>query len=404
VVHAAQFDRGGTGGRAALSAVIQGWCPGALRPMPSGDGWIVRLRLPMGRMTPAQTIGIAAAARAHGNGQIEISQRANLQLRGVCPESHAPLLADLAMLGVLDANLALEARRNILVSPFWSAADGTSALAKALAARLMELPELPAKFSHLIDIGPRRCLADVSGDLRIERGLSGGLILRAEGAALGQPVTLATGIDALISLAHWFVEAGGMAEGRGRMRDLIGRGGLPEGAVEPPGPALPPPSPGAFRGPEVEGLLVGLEFGALSAETLQALGEMGHAIRLTPWRLAFLENADATRLPSGLITDPHSDLLRLRACPGAPFCPQALGQTRVLARALAPLVPPGKVLHVSGCGKGCAHPAAADLTLVATEGGYARGRDRAASQVLTPARSAQAHLQDFNIFAANGAD
>lgn len=32
--------------------IIQGWCPGALRPMASGDGLVVRIRLPGGRMTP----------------------------------------------------------------------------------------------------------------------------------------------------------------------------------------------------------------------------------------------------------------------------------------------------------------------------------------------------------------
>ena len=33
---------------------VFGWCPGALRPMMSGDGLVVRLRVPMGRLNPDQ--------------------------------------------------------------------------------------------------------------------------------------------------------------------------------------------------------------------------------------------------------------------------------------------------------------------------------------------------------------
>ena len=40
---------------------IKGWCPGALRPMASGDGLVVRVRPPLGRFTPAQAGAIARA-------------------------------------------------------------------------------------------------------------------------------------------------------------------------------------------------------------------------------------------------------------------------------------------------------------------------------------------------------
>jgi precorrin-3B synthase len=73
---------------------IKGWCPGALRPMESGDGWLVRIRPPGGMLTPVQATGIAKAALTHGNGILDLSQRANLQLRGMRPAAHpAPVLA-----------------------------------------------------------------------------------------------------------------------------------------------------------------------------------------------------------------------------------------------------------------------------------------------------------------------
>ena len=43
--------------------IIRGWCPGALRPMQSGDGLVVRLRPQAGRLTAVQAAGVAALAQ-----------------------------------------------------------------------------------------------------------------------------------------------------------------------------------------------------------------------------------------------------------------------------------------------------------------------------------------------------
>ena len=83
----------------------------------------------------------------------------------------------------------------------------------------------------------------------------------------------------------------------------------------------------------------------------------------------------------GLITDPADPILRITACTGAPACPQALGDTRTLARRLAPHLPTGQKLHISGCAKGCAHPAAAETTLTATGQGYDLIRNGTASDI-----------------------
>ena len=124
-----------------------------------------------------------------------------------------------------------------------------------------------------------------------------------------------------------------------------------------------PPKPG----PCAQGMLVALAFGQMQAETLAALAEAG-PLRLTPWRMLLIEGAARAALPGlpALIADATDPCLRVVACTGAPGCPQALSPTRPLARALAPHLPEGMLLHVSGCAKGCAHPAAAPLTLVAT--------------------------------------
>ncbi|AHM04504.1 Cobalamin biosynthesis protein CobG [Roseibacterium elongatum DSM 19469] len=69
-----------------------------------------------------------------------------------------------------------------------------------------------------------------------------------------------------------------------------------------------------------------------------------------------------------LVTDPADPRLRIGTCTGAPGCPQASVETRAMAQALAPHLPAGRRLHVSGCAKGCARPAATDLTLVGRAG------------------------------------
>lgn len=349
-----------------MSFKVQGWCPGALRPMMSGDGLVVRVRPRGGRISPAQAAGIAAAARAHGNGLIDLSGRANVQLRGVTESSHPALMTDLTALGLIDADLRAETRRNVIVTPF--ADTATDTLAENLHAALADAPDLPGKFGFILDCGPAPVMASTSADIRFERAADGGLLLRADGMELGAPVTWDDAAARAMELAHWFADAGGISNGRGRMAALIARGKRPEGhlaATLAPAPAITPPGPGLVA----NGALVAFEFGQMEAETFARLGALG-PLRITPWRMILIEGLAALPDLPGLITDPANPLLRVFACTGAPGCVQAAAPTRPLARALAPLLGPGKVLHVSGCAKGCACPMKTPLTVVATAHGY----------------------------------
>lgn len=341
---------------------IKGWCPGALRPMQSGDGLVTRIRPPFGRLTPQQAQAIATAAKTHGLGIIDLSARANLQLRGVTETSHPHLIDDLRAQGLIDPDIETETLRNLIVTPFRDAE--TTQLATTLTAALRRMPKLPGKFGFALDTGPRPVLTGASVDIRVERSADGRLILRPEGHPLGQPVT-DLAFDA-IAMARWFVQSGGITDGRGRMAALIAKGTVPPGCTLAPAEPLPTPAPGLHP----EGTLVALAFGQMRAETLQALAALGHEIRPTPWRMLLLVGATALPTIPGLITDPSDPILRITACTGAPACPQALGDTRQLARQLAPHLAAPKTLHISGCAKGCAHPTAAETTLTATGQGY----------------------------------
>jgi precorrin-3B synthase len=353
---------------------IQGWCPGALRPMPSGDGLVVRIRPLAGRLTQTQALGIAELAQAHGNGLIDLSNRANVQLRGVTPASHPALIEGLRGLGLIDASAEAEGRRNIIVTPFWTDTDGTQTLATDLAAALSDGPDLPSKFGFAIDGSPA-VLRDASVDIWLEPGPETLLLATVQGA---KPVTRANAIAETMALIRWFLDKGGVTEGRGRMAQLLAHTALPQGFTARRAAAAPAPQ----VGPHPLGLLAGLEFGQMRAETLQALAQRG-PLRTTPWRMLLIEGATEAVLP-GVITDPANPMLRVVACTGAPGCTQAHAATRTLARGLAPHIK--TLLHVSGCAKGCAHPAAAPLTLTATAVGFDLIRDGSASGA--PARIA----------------
>ncbi|SEO49622.1 precorrin-3B synthase [Salinihabitans flavidus] len=346
----------------------KGWCPGAHRPMMSGDGLVVRVRPRLARLSARQALGLCAAASRFGSGIIDLTSRANLQIRGVAEANHEPLLQELNALGLLDADPALEGRRNILVAPLWRDGDDTHRIATALLGRLADLPELPAKVGFAIDAGPAPVLPGASADFRIERGAQGGLILRPDGAPNGRPVTPQTAIDELIALARWFARTGGDASRR--MAAHLAATPLPDGFDTPPATAAAPLAPG----PTAAGRVYGAAFGQIDAGDLATLlrATAARALRVTPWRLFVLEGAQSVDLP-GFITRPGDPLLDIDACPGAPFCPSASVETRALARRLAAHGP----LHVSGCAKGCARPRTAPLTLVGREGRFDLVKDGA---------------------------
>lgn len=336
---------------------VKGWCPGALRPMASGDGLVVRVRPRLGRLTPAQAAGIAALSTRFGSGLMDLTRRANLQIRGVTEAGWPMLLDGLRALDLLDPDAATESRRNVILNP--EAAPGSPQwhLAAAVVAVLAPLP-LPAKFGASVG------LAGQSVDITL---LPAGALwaLHPTGADRHALLPAEDIPQAVQTLAGWFLTHGGAPQGRGRMQALLTRIPPPDWLDRPgAAPEAPPP----LIGRAANGWAVALPFGLLEAAQLATLA---HApLRLTPWRGLLIEGATTPPATPGLILDPADPLLRIHACTGAPSCPQALGDARALARELAPFLPEDETLHVSGCAKGCAHDRPAH-TLTATPQGWA---------------------------------
>lgn len=378
----------------SAAARQRGWCPGALRPMLTGDGLLVRVRITGGVVSPALARALAQAAVEHGNGLIDLSARANLQLRGVREESLPQLQAGLGTLGLLDGDEAAEQVRNVMASPLAgidpTAAD-VSALVRDLEAALVaarDLHSLPAKFFFAVDGGGVLPL-DVEADVGITAVAAG--LFRIAAAGHGVAEVEATGvIPAALDLARTFLASRSADERRMSqfMQRLASRITTQQLASPPRASTREAPLAGWVPLPEDAGAFAAaIPFGRLNTGQLIGLADLaqahGAALRLTPWRailLAPLKADDAADIARrvevlGLVADAANPLLRIAACPGSPAClsgeADVQADARRLAAALGPSLPTGASLHLSGCPKGCARREPATISLTADSGRYA---------------------------------
>jgi precorrin-3B synthase len=320
---------------------VKGWCPGALRPMESGDGLIVRVRPWSGALSVAQARGVADAAERFGNGHIDLTRRANLQLRGVSAGTLEGLQAALEALGLLDCDADAEAVRNVMVGPL--AGDEARALAKALTDAIVSdrrLWALPGKVGWLIDDAAHATILDLPSDVAL-CWMQDGVAVRKNNRWLGV-ASRDKAVDAAVSLALGGTPA------------LAALDIVPVVGSRPLGIAAP--------------------FGRLEAPQLRqlmglAVAAGAHDVRLSPWRALHFDVPVEGAVALGLIVDADDPLLRIEACPGAPACRSSTVDTRGIARRLASRPFAGTV-HVSGCAKGCARSRSADLVLVGTDGRF----------------------------------
>jgi precorrin-3B synthase len=389
---------------------VKGWCPGALRPMQSGDGLIVRIRPRSATFSPGELAVLANAARQFGNGHIDLTRRANLQIRGVS-EASLPGLHDMvARLGLLDENADGEAVRNVMINPL-AGIDPAEVfdirpIGRELAHLLVSdksLWALPSKFGFIVDGGGVLSLAQLRADVRVVAMAAGrdvamaiGLETRAGMEWLGS-TSPGDAASAAIEIGLAFIDVASR-EKRQRMRDLSGEGlASIRSAMRSRLGTLHenPPKADASLNRRI-GLIelgegrfavgIAAPFGRLETDQLRKLVDVMAVhgvgeVRLSPWRTLYASVPSRRSGQSildaaagdGLITDPVDPLLQIEACPGAPGCQSTALDTRGDGRRLAALLPrfgfTGTV-HVSGCAKGCAKSGSAELVLVGCDGRY----------------------------------
>jgi precorrin-3B synthase len=365
-------------------AFARGACPGLSAPMSTGDGLLTRLVV-AGPIPLDAFVGLCDAARMHGNGIMEISARGSLQIRGLNAVS-APLFAA----AVMALPIAPCETVPILCDPL--PGDPTALIeSQAIAASLRQAIgdaalALAPKVSVVIDGGGRIGLDAVPADIRLRA------VPTSEGprlhVALAGDASSATEVgviapqdvvDAVLALLSTIAASGIEA----RAADL-----LPPRDAAAPRTRLEPRAAIVGLHPLKGGVCaigVGLAFGHAEAAALKALAEMAMAqgarwARPAPDRtllLGPLGETQATTMSDeaqrlGFVTEAADPRRRIVACAGAPACASGLIAARSIAAEIArdvPLAGEGVALHVSGCAKGCAHPAPAPLTIVGTEQG-----------------------------------
>jgi len=367
--------------------------------MLTGDGLLMRLHPPRNALTPDQLAHIAELASRHGNGQIEISGRGNLQLRGIREEAHPALVDDLRAAGLVDEAEGDGPNKLVLTSPLAGrAADellNAAALAQAVERAGRSVAGLPAKFSITVDGGGALALDGFAADLRLRAVSTGAIAFGLQGDHWCGPVTPGEAPQLVARLLGGFVAASRRSsEQVRRMRDLgpdqLTALAASSGLAPMPAPTARPKATAIGIAAERDGtvaVLAGLPFGRTDAAGLHRLSKLArgtgiHEIRLSSWRgFAFCglstdaaSSLQQTLRDEGLIVEGDDPRLAVSACAGAPACARGEVSTLVdapaLTNAIAPLLADGLSLHVSGCAKSCAHPGRADLTLVGRDGRY----------------------------------
>jgi precorrin-3B synthase len=351
--------------------------------MASADGLLARVKPPLGRLEAQAARQLALAAERWGNGQIELTNRGALQMRGFSEAGLAEFRQAVLAAGLASLDPALERRRNLILSPLASAC--CAALAGKLERWIAEdevLAALPPKFTFAVAV-PGRDPHPLPGDVRLAPQGGGWQILLAGCATAG--LTQAP-LAAAQAIAHRFLTlAAGLDDPPRRMADLVRRCGHEAVFAEvnvtlQEAPAARGAATPAVAGRLGEAFALGVAFGAFTAKDLSRAADLAERfadgrLRVSPWRALVLvgvaetAHLSAAAHAAGFVVDSADPRLNVSACAGAPGCASAHASTRADAAIVAARRLAGHV-HLSGCAKGCAHPAPAAFTLVAAPDGY----------------------------------
>jgi precorrin-3B synthase len=391
--------------------LVRGACPSAHQPFAALDGALVRVRVPGGIVPASHARAIAGVAGP--DGVVELTNRANLQLRAIDPGRVDDARRALVAAGVVDADGERDERRNVLASPTAGvdAAElfDTRPLVIAVDALLgsARARGLSPKFGVLLDGGGAvhvrgrahdlalGAVLDEDGQVVLEVQLVTGLPVDGRGTSgrpLGvRPERALEVVGAVVDACARFGRASTWSDacGAASVRAVLAEAGaVPIGAVGATAESSRPVGVVAQRQPGL--VLVGClpTLGRLDGRTLDALADVADefgtgALRTTPWRglvvpgvgegsaRAVVDRCEAL----ALTCDPFHPVNAVVACAGNTGCASGWRDVQHDARALlarleglAPHERPATV-HVSGCAKGCAHPAPAAVTLVATDRG-----------------------------------
>ncbi|MEU6120372.1 cobalamin biosynthesis protein CobG [Streptomyces sp. NPDC047123] len=377
-------------------------CPGALRLHRADDGRLARLRLPGGLLTFRQAAVLGTAAERLADGNLSITSRGNIELRGLGENCGGELSRLLAEAGLLPSERH-ERVRNIVASPL----AGTDGLGHAdLRWWVRELDallcaeewttDLSGRFLFALDDG-RGDVARLGGDVTLIAESGGTAVVRLGGRAFR--VAAADAPRAALAAAGAF-RAAAAAAGNGAWRvgelpgghpvdvaGALGRAGIDAGPAEAWAVSRSaPPAPGVVG----RAVAVHARLGRVTAAQWRALLPLpADELRVTPWRgfvlPGFADGADArARLralaDAGYLTTADSPWLGVGACTGRPGCAKSLADVRADAVPGAGGLP----VHWSGCERRCGHPRGDWVDVLATGDGTYEVTVRVPGEEWTP--------------------
>jgi ferredoxin-nitrite reductase len=402
-------------------------CPDIYHPAVARDGLLTRLRIPGGVLNVAQCMAIEQLLTATGLDYIQVTNRANLQLRALTKDLDLAVLTALTDCGLAAGNRAVDGIRNIMLSPTAGIDPQELIDVRPLAAAwhdyLTDRPELgilSTKFSVGFDGGGSVGIVDRPNDIALlavsDNEFSFYLGMGKRGSA-PVPIPLRLGIDECIPMMAAIAQTyrqgmelfGENAARKLRLRDVVNYWGLTgfsetvqrefegsgrfifknlhqEWAVVKPDENY---HLGTHRQSQPDRYYLGivLPLGRWNRLQIEGLGEIADrygsgAIRLTPWQniiLPDIKSADLERVQSlitelGLIHTANHPSSLLRACAGSSGCQFGATDTQRDAIDLSNYLAANFTLdrpvsiHFSGCDKSCAQHDRAEITLWGVEG------------------------------------
>ncbi|HEX6442568.1 MAG TPA: NirA family protein [Stellaceae bacterium] len=397
---------------------------------PNQDAFMLRLRLPGGIVFARQAEGLADIAERFGGGYVDITTRANLQIREIGAAHPLDVLMAVDELGLTSRGSGADNIRNLTGSPLAGIDPqeliDTRPLTRALYHYILnhrELYGLPRKFNIAFDGGGQVGVLEDTNDIgfaavRVGPGkpapegvyfrmLLGGLTGHGS-VALDSGVLLEPheAVPAAAAILRVFIDHGDRTDRKkARLKYLIDRWGIdklmaeaarhfgaawhfaPAEICEPRRPidrqahvgVHPQKQPGLFY--------IGLvaRGSRLESAQLRGLAEIAArhgsgTLRLTVWQNLLVSDIPEAQVAEavagiealGLATEASAIRAGLVACTGNAGCKFALADTKRHALAIADQLEPRIALdapinvHLTGCPNSCAQHYVGDIGLLAT--------------------------------------
>ena len=398
---------------------------------PAQDSFMLRLRIPGGRLTSHQMRGLADLAERHGSGRADLTTRANMQIREFQPKDIVHVLNTVQSLGLISRGTGADNVRNITASPTTgidpSELLDVGPIADGLHHYILnsrDLYELPRKFNVAFDNGGSISILADTNDIGFQavrvgeaRSVPPGVYFRVLlcgitghkqfAQDIGLLVLPAQAVAVAAAMIRVFIDHGDRTDRKkARLKYLVDRWGVEKFIAETEKrlafpllrcsalefePRDPIDRAGHIglhpqRQTDLNYIGVSVPVGRLPVDRMRAVADIAEGfgtgeIRLTVWQNLLIPNVHADRVAkaverlrnAGLDCDAGTFLRGTVACTGNRGCRYAATDTKTHAVELANFldsrfqIMQPVNLHVTGCPHSCAQHYIGDIGLLGTK-------------------------------------